>query len=120
MALFRDLNDNQPKVKPEVNDIESIRQSILDLLLTNEGEVPFNPEYGLSLPNYLFELTSDVAEFEIMSKISSKLTRFDNRSTLDIANSSALSNPDTGKMGLDLHFEIEGLTENGFSLKLSV
>ena len=120
MAFFKDLNDSNPKELPDVTDIESIKQSILDLLFTNEGEVPFNPEYGVSLSDYLFELDLDVAEFEILSKISSKLDQFDNRASLDIGNSTAIPNSDTGKLELDLHFNVEGITDRGFSIKATL
>jgi len=114
MAFFKDLNDTNPTEKPEVLDIDSIKQSILDLVFTNEGEVPFNPDYGLSLDNYLFDLDADIAEFEILGKIDNKLSKFDQRANLDIANSTAQIID--GKLELSLSFNINGVNDSGFTL----
>jgi len=120
MAFFKDLNDTNPTEKPEVLDIDSIKQSILDIVFTNEGEVPFTPDYGLSLDNYLFDLDADIAEFDILSSISAKLVKFDNRASLDIQNSSATMNSDINKLDLTLSFTVNGVSDSGFTLSASL
>lgn len=41
--------------KPITSEIESIQQNFKNLLLTNPGEWPMNPQLGIGLRSYLFE-----------------------------------------------------------------
>ena len=53
--------------------IESIKQSIRNILLTNQGERPFEPAFGCNIRRYLFEnftpITKDLIETEIRRAI---------------------------------------------------
>ena len=57
---FKDINITFKK-HPVTNDLvvsrdaSAIKQSIVNLLLTNKGERPFNPDYGSDIRSYLFE-----------------------------------------------------------------
>jgi len=46
-------------------DAAAVKQAVKNLLLTNQGEKPFNPSYGGSLQGLLFDLLDDDAEDEI-------------------------------------------------------
>lgn len=43
-------------------DLKSIDQSIENILLTNKGEKPFDPDFGADLRRLLFELNTTVSE----------------------------------------------------------
>ena len=57
---FKDINITFKK-HPVTNDLvvskdaSAIKQAIVNLLLTNKGERPFNYEYGSDIRSYLFE-----------------------------------------------------------------
>ena len=57
---FKDINITFKK-HPVTNDLvvskdaSAIKQAISNLLLTNKGEKPFNPDYGSNIRSYLFE-----------------------------------------------------------------
>ncbi len=46
--------------KPQLNQFPSIEQSLINILLTNKGEKPFNPAFGGDLYASLFELIPDI------------------------------------------------------------
>lgn len=46
-------------------DAAAVRQSVKNLLMTNRGEVPFNPFYGGNLNRFLFSLSSDIDEEDV-------------------------------------------------------
>ena len=60
MSKYSDFNINFYK-NEFVNDISmvkdrnSVRQSLINIMLTRPGEKPFNPGFGVGLHNYLFE-----------------------------------------------------------------
>ena len=46
-------------------DAAAVKQSIKNLLMTNNGEKPFNYFFGGNLNDYLFELADDVDNIDI-------------------------------------------------------
>jgi len=78
LAEYRDLN-TKFKVHPTygdirpVRDIEAVKNSIRNILLTRRGERPFNPNFGCNLKAYLFEpadpITKAQMEYEIRYSI---------------------------------------------------
>lgn len=55
-------------------DVESIKQSVLNILLTNPGERPFDPNFGCDIKSLLFEnfdsLVASVLEDKILLALS--------------------------------------------------
>jgi len=55
-------------------DVESIKQSVLNILLTNPGERPFDPNFGCDIRSLLFEnfdsLVASVLEDKILLALS--------------------------------------------------
>jgi len=52
-----------------VKDVDAIKNSIKNILLTKRGERPFNPRFGCDLTNYLFEPADRVTESLMRSEI---------------------------------------------------
>ena len=50
-------------------DAASVKQAVRNLLMTNKGEKPFNPNYGGNLNDYLFSLSEDIDNIEIENAI---------------------------------------------------
>lgn len=58
--------------KPQLNQFPSIEQSLINILLTNKGEKPFNPAFGGDLYASLFELIPDIEFLSIPGQINIK------------------------------------------------
>jgi phage baseplate assembly protein W len=85
--LFSDVFDNFT-VHPELHDLvikkneESVKQSILNLILTNKYERPFQPNIGGNLRNYLFEPISSITQSSMQLEIESIITNYEPRAKL--------------------------------------
>lgn len=64
-------------------DAESIKQSIMNILLTGSGERPFNPEFGGNLKRYLFENFDAVTQAAMENVIISSLRNYEPRVRVD-------------------------------------
>ena len=74
---------------PWTNDIfkkkegEAVRQSIKNLLLTSQGSVPFKPVYGGDLESLLFQLDTEIDEYDIEELIKTQIRLFEPRVRLN-------------------------------------
>ena len=55
-------------VRP-LNDLDAVKQSVKNLILTNYGERPFNPRVGSNVTHYLFEPVSPFTASELERNI---------------------------------------------------
>ena len=81
MARIKPYTDLDLRFKPHPNfgdvvplkDISAIKNSIRNILLTNKGEKPFQPNFGCNITGYLFEqpdpITLSFLEDEIKEAI---------------------------------------------------
>ena len=60
-------------------DVEAIKRSVRNLVLTNPHERPFHPEIGSGITGILFELVSPTTAVVLQSEIRQVLTNFDPR-----------------------------------------
>ena len=60
-------------------DIESIKQSVLNILLTSPGERPFDPDFGCDLRGLLFENFDSIVKATIEDQIVTSLTIYEPR-----------------------------------------
>lgn len=60
-------------------DEDAIKRAIRNLILTNYYEVPFKPDVGCGIRNYLFEHIDFHTRLEIKDKIQETLTNFEPR-----------------------------------------
>lgn len=60
-------------------DVEAVKQSVLNILLTNRGEKPFEPTFGSGIRSYLFENVDGVTETLIREDIIFSLNNFEPR-----------------------------------------
>lgn len=63
-------------------DAHAVRQSVKNLLMTNSGEIPFNPYYGGNLNNLLFSLSSDMDEKDISDNVNRVISTYEPRASL--------------------------------------
>lgn len=63
-------------------DVAAVKQSVLNILMTNHGEKPFRPHFGGNLRAYLFENFDDVQVAIIRKNIRTTLTNNEPRITV--------------------------------------
>jgi phage baseplate assembly protein W len=66
-----------------INDLAAIRQSIKNLVLTNNGERKFNFDFGANLQTFLFENFSIELIASVQSAIAENLRLFEPRAVLN-------------------------------------
>jgi len=59
--------------------VASVKQSIRKLLLTNRGDIPFQPLLGADLNRILFELSADLDEDDIETIVTETIRRYEPR-----------------------------------------
>jgi len=60
-------------------DVEAVKQSVINILLTQRGERPFNPELGGNLYAYLFENFDDITKAAVETTIVNTLRNYEPR-----------------------------------------
>ena len=60
-------------------DVEAVKRSVRNLVLTNPHERPFHPEIGSGITGILFELVSPTTAVVLQSEIRQVLTNFEPR-----------------------------------------
>lgn len=114
MSDFKQFKDLSITFKPHpvtgdlivVKDEADVKQSILNLLLTNKGERFFNSDIGSSITELLFEALDYGTASLVQSYISDTLNRYEPR--IRILSLSTVPNFDDNGFDVDLEFEIDG------------
>ena len=111
---FKDINMTFKK-HPVTDDLvvsrdaSAIKQAIVNLLLTNRGERPFNPDYGSNIRSYLFEPLDYGTSAQIKLTIRSTIEEFEPR--IRILNLDVWPNFNDNAFGVDMTYEIVGSNE---------
>lgn len=85
--LYADLPINFKGVHPNLKDIialkdiDAVKQSVKNLIVTNHGERPFQPEIGSNITRLLFEPADVFTASAIKTEILAVLQRFEPRVT---------------------------------------
>ena len=66
----------------KVTDIQAVKRSIRNLVLTNHYEKPFHPEIGSGVRGILFELMTPITAHILTRKIEDVITNFEPRARL--------------------------------------
>lgn len=64
-------------------DVLAVKQSVMNILMTNHGERPFRPYFGANLRAYLFENFDDVQAAIIKNAIRNALANYEPRVSVD-------------------------------------
>jgi len=86
--IFSDLNLNftkNPATKDvaRLTDIEAVKRSVRNLVLTNRFERPFHPEIGSSIRDLLFEPITPLNAVLLEDRIEEVIVNFEPRVTLN-------------------------------------
>ena len=66
----------------KVTDVQAVKRSIRNLVLTNHYEKPFHPEIGSGVRGILFELMTPITAYVLTRKIESVIENFEPRARL--------------------------------------
>jgi len=108
---FKDININFKK-HPVTDDLvvsrdaSAIKQAIVNLLLTNKGERPFNPDYGSNIRSYLFEPLDYGTAAQVEMSITSTLSEFEPR--INVLSIETYPNYDNNSFDVDMTYVIVG------------
>lgn len=117
---YRDINEETPKSSPDIFDVNSVVQNILNLITTRKGTRPFNLEWGVDIEDELFELMDDGAELRIFNAISDAIALFEPRAELNQGKSDVTADPENNTFIIDLWFEIDGFDDKLFNISESI
>lgn len=94
----------------------AIKQSIKNLILTHNYEVPFHPEIGSSIHSLLFDLNTPINKIAIQKNIVYTITNFEPRVKLINVE---VNNSDEYSLNINIKFQIVN-TEATYSYKFDV
>lgn len=114
MPTFQTFKDLNITFKPHpitgdltvVKDEASIKQAIINLLLTNKGERFFEPRIGSSLPSLLFEPLDFATASLVNTEIENTLRSYEPR--IRILSLTTTPNYDDNGFDVELVFEVTG------------
>jgi phage baseplate assembly protein W len=110
------LNRNEVlKDVQAIFDVESVKNSVVNALLTSPGEKILNPTYGVDLRQYLFEPIDDFTTELIKDDIEIKLPTMEPRIVLKSVN--VIADEDNNQYNIELQIDVPSLDVYGLSIK---
>ena len=96
-------------------DIEAVKNSVVNALLTTPGEKILDPTYGVDLRQYLFEPIDDFTTDLIKDDIEIKLPQMEPRIVLKSVN--VIADEDNNQYNIELQIDVPSLDVYGLSIK---
>jgi phage baseplate assembly protein W len=115
--IYSDLNQYTPTKYSISVDVESIYQSISNILSTPIGTREWEPLFGSAISTVLFELILDETAFLILTLVVSAIERWEPRVRVIQNESTVIADEDNHKYAIDLRFEIIGLDNEKFEYR---
>ena len=111
--IYKDLNlffTKHPLTSDvsKVTDVQAIKRSVRNLVLTNRGERLFHPEIGGDVKGSLFENFTPLAEIELQSAIAHVISTYEPRVILEevIVNNSTAQDLDANRLRVIIQFSL--------------
>ena len=90
-------------------DAAAVKQAVKNLLMTNEGEKPFNYRFGGNLNSYLFALSEDVDNIDIQDAIKTAIHNHEPRAS--VMGAQVLLKEDYNSMHVLVQFQVVNTLE---------
>ena len=87
-----------------LKDIDAVKQSVKNLVLTGRGERPFQPLLGSNIRKLLFEPVDEFTALDIEEQVRTTLDNFEPR--IKILDLQVISEPDNNRFKLSLEFQM--------------
>tara|TARA_R100001509_G_scaffold165745_1_gene149560 strand:- start:22 stop:450 length:429 start_codon:yes stop_codon:yes gene_type:complete len=96
------------------NDLNAIRQSVQNILLTRRGERPFDPTFGSEIENFLFESQdSFLTTITLKSRLETAINKIDRRvKFIDFIVLDDLSESSTDTVFFELQYSVNTLGQD--------
>ena len=110
--VYKDLNLNFTRNPvtgdvATVTDVNAVKRSIRNLLLTNHYERPFHPEIGSDIPALLFENFGPITGNQLSRTIYEMITNFEPRARVESVE--AIPIPDNNTYDVRIYFYVENM-----------
>ena len=89
-------------------DKDAVKRSLRNIMLTNDYERPFRPNFGANLRGLLFELADDITKFEIRNQITEAIQNYEPRAVIDKI---YLNEDRSNNMFINIHYGVRGVQE---------
>lgn len=93
------------------NNASAVKQSVINLLMTNQGEKPFSPYYGGNLNSFLFELAEIGVEGDIEDVIRENIRVYEPRVDHNTVEVDVNLQPDNNALDITVKFTIINTNE---------
>jgi len=103
LSMILNLHPNTRDINP-ITDLNAIRQSVKNLVLTNFGERPFHPEIGTGITGLLFENADFFTANSIKTETLRVLRRFEPRVEEVVVQ--VFDDPDRNAFRIDVGYKI--------------
>ena len=90
-----------------VTDVNAVKRSIRNLLLTNHYERPFHPEIGSDIPALLFENFGPITGNQLSRNIEEMILNFEPRARVETVECFPV--PDSNRYDVRIYFYVENL-----------
>lgn len=114
MPLYSDVNQFSPTNQALNYDLQSIYQSITNILATPKNTRLFLPEFGSTIENLLFEPMTEETAASLYDTIIIAIQQWEPRVTIDYARSSVTPDYDNYTYHVFLTFKVNGLSDIDF------
>lgn len=91
-------NPTTGDIRPLVNE-KSVKSGLINLLRSRPGSKPFDPDYGIDIEKYLFEMADPITESMLNDQIGKAIKQFEPRVQLSAIESTIEEN------GIDVKIE---------------
>ena len=110
--VYKDLNLNFTRNPvtgdvATVTDVNAVKRSIRNLLLTNHYERPFHPEIGSDIPALLFENFGPITGNQLSRNIEEMILNFEPRARVETVECFPV--PDSNRYDVRVYFYVENL-----------
>ena len=119
MLFYSDLNQQDNLVDEKIYNLESIYQSIDNIINTEKGQRLFLPEFGVDLWQYLFEPMTHEIVVQVYFEVYDALEIWEPRINI-LPESSYTANDIEHSIDLTIVFEIKGKLEEKYVYQTSI
>jgi hypothetical protein len=115
MAVYKDLNPAD--VLNDLIDVDSIKQSIINIVFTEQGTIPGFPEFGCNVRHILFEQMTPFVISTLQTFIQNALVKWEPRITNVKVSVSSI--PEFNRILCDISFVVKQInTQENITFKL--
>ena len=90
-----------------ITDVNAVKRSIRNLLLTNHYDRPFHPEIGSNIPYLLFENFGPITGNQLARQIEEMITTFEPRANVESVECFPV--PDSYKYDVRIYFYVQNM-----------